>query len=96
MAKERIYEATFEQWVNAPRRTQIGKGKRLRIFERDNGRCRRCESRQNLEIDHIIPRVCGGTNDDSNLRLLCRKCNIARNIGAVTLADGSIVWRSRA
>lgn len=26
-------------------------------------------------IDHIIPRKRGGTNDESNLRLLCFSCN---------------------
>lgn len=30
-------------------------------------------------IDHIIPEVAGGTDDESNLRLLCRPCNSSKN-----------------
>lgn len=29
-------------------------------------------------IDHIIPRHRGGTNDESNLQLLCRSCNVKK------------------
>ena len=28
-----------------------------------------------FEVDHILPRHLGGTNDKNNLQLLCRKCN---------------------
>ena len=28
-----------------------------------------------FEIDHLIPRIKGGTNDIDNLTLSCRKCN---------------------
>ncbi len=34
-----------------------------------------CGSRYQLEIDHIVPRALGGTDDPSNLRCLCRNHN---------------------
>jgi 5-methylcytosine-specific restriction endonuclease McrA len=55
---------------------------RNKVFSRDKGRCTyisaggvRCNSRWNLQIDHIIPRARGGDNVISNLRLLCGKHN---------------------
>jgi 5-methylcytosine-specific restriction endonuclease McrA len=37
---------------------------------------RRCSSRFGLEIDHVVPLGRGGSNDISNLRLLCRAHNL--------------------
>jgi 5-methylcytosine-specific restriction endonuclease McrA len=55
---------------------------RDRVFERDGGRCtykgpdgKRCGSRRNLQVDHIIPYARGGKHTLSNLRLLCAKHN---------------------
>jgi len=49
------------------------------LMKKAEGRCmhldpksqRRCNSRYQLQKDHIVPLACGGTNDISNLRLLC-------------------------
>lgn len=55
---------------------------RRKVFRRDGERCtfvadsgRRCSSRKFLELDHIIPRAKGGTDDDDNLRVRCRAHN---------------------
>ncbi|PIP83132.1 MAG: hypothetical protein CO113_17570 [Elusimicrobia bacterium CG_4_9_14_3_um_filter_62_55] len=53
------------------------------VWIRDEGCCayiddegRRCESRDFLEIDHVVPHALGGSSDDAgNLRLLCRAHN---------------------
>ncbi len=61
------------------RRSKIPESKRQRIFRRDGHLCLKCwtgGSKDNpLTIDHIIPRVKGGTNDDDNLQTLCLDCN---------------------
>lgn len=48
---------------------------RRRIFRRDGKRCRICNSGHRLTIDHIIPVVKGGGNEDENLQVLCHNCN---------------------
>lgn len=57
------------------RRKVISAGKKARVMERDGRRCRLCSSTDRLEIDHVIPVVHGGTNEESNLQVLCWKCN---------------------
>lgn len=44
------------------------------------GYCRTSSSitGQPLTVDHIIPRARGGTDDESNLWLACRRCNEAK------------------
>lgn len=32
----------------------------------------------NLTIEHVLPRIRGGTDDESNLRLACKPCNEAK------------------
>ena len=51
---------------------------RLRIFQRDNNRCIKCGSTNNLTIDHIISVYRGGDNSDGNLQTLCNICNAGK------------------
>ncbi len=54
------------------------------LWHRSNGQCeyvdsetgKKCTCRRNLERDHIIPLALGGSNELSNLRLLCRTHNL--------------------
>ena len=51
---------------------------RFAILSRDNFKCQYCGISGNnseLEVDHKIPISCGGTNDLSNLKTSCFKCN---------------------
>lgn len=41
--------------------------------------CLRCESTENLQMDHIISVRFGGTSTQDNLQTLCRKCNITKS-----------------
>lgn len=43
-------------------------------LESKNG-CRKCGSKERLTIDHVIPRIRGGTDDLWNLQCLCFSCN---------------------
>lgn len=66
-----------------------GRAKRLAVFDRDEWRCGLCGRRSgepytnsrgkpaltSLEVDHIVPRSKGGTNDMDNLQTLCSSCN---------------------
>lgn len=51
---------------------------RPQILARDNYTCQQCgadESTVKLHIDHIVPLAKGGSNDPSNLQVLCQPCN---------------------
>ena len=44
---------------------------RREVWRRDQGKCVKCGSRENLEYDHIIPVSKGGSNTARNIELLC-------------------------
>lgn len=56
----------------------ITKVQRDRIIARDKGKCVECGSGHKIHIDHIVPVSKGGTSDDKNLRVLCKKCNLKK------------------
>lgn len=47
---------------------------RLAILQRDGYECHYCGDVA-TEVDHVIPRVNGGTEDPDNLVASCMKCN---------------------
>jgi 5-methylcytosine-specific restriction endonuclease McrA len=61
---------------------------RVRVFERDNYRCRYCGFDMTLHfpyphlmvmtVDHVIPRHRGGTNAIENLVTCCYRCNFEK------------------
>jgi HNH endonuclease len=56
-------------------RERIPESVRLFVWQRDEGKCVRCGSRERLEFDHIIPVALGGSNTERNIQLLCERCN---------------------
>ena len=64
-------------------RIRIPEHVQIEVWRRDGGKCTRCDSRENLEYDHIIPLSRGGSNTTRNIELLCEKCNRSKgaNIG---------------
>lgn len=59
-------------------RIRISEEVRIEVWRRDQGRCVRCGSRENLEYDHIVPVSKGGGNTARNIELLCQDCNRAK------------------
>lgn len=53
---------------------------RREIFKRDEAKCTNCGSKHALQIEHIVPFILGGTHEPSNLKLLCRSCNLRQGI----------------
>lgn len=66
----------------APKRKPLPPSLRWQIIQRDNYHCTACGSPAHkgnrLEVDHIHPVSQGGTNDPTNLRTLCQRCNQGR------------------
>ncbi len=60
------------------------------LSARERGKCARCtvafsELTEVHHIDHIVPLIEGGSNDISNLQLLCSKCNLEKKDSLVTV-----------
>lgn len=55
-----------------PRRVNVN---RREVLDRDGHICAACGSINDLQIDHIIPVSRGGSDDMSNLQILCGPCN---------------------
>ena len=51
---------------------------RYEVIRRAAGRCEACgvsSKDTQIDVDHIVPRARGGSNDPTNLQALCRTCN---------------------
>jgi hypothetical protein len=60
-------------------RTPIPEAVRSEVWRRDLGRCVQCNSKENLQFDHLIPIDKGGATSVANLQLLCRSCNLKKH-----------------
>lgn len=61
------------------------RGNRLRdrVEARAGGRCEYCHAPQSVcgyrfHLEHVAPRVAGGSHDDGNRALACAACNLAK------------------
>lgn len=45
---------------------------------RDGAACAKCGSTEKLTVDHIVPMIRGGSDDLSNLQILCKRCNSSK------------------
>lgn len=53
---------------------------RYQVLRRDAWKCRQCNRRGRLEVDHIVPMHRGGKKYDfANLQTLCRDCHFAKS-----------------
>lgn len=57
---------------------------RLRILARDRHLCQPCKRKGRIkagnEVDHIVPKAKGGTDDEGNLQVTCRDCHRDKTI----------------
>jgi hypothetical protein len=72
-------EAERPSWQDRLASRRVPDSMRAAVLVRDGGRCRRCRSAINLEMDHIVPISKGGKTEESNLQTLCRRCNSAKS-----------------
>lgn len=67
---------------------------RLAIYLRDSFRCLYCcadlhsADPRDITLDHLTPKVDGGSNDPSNLVTACRSCNCSRQDKSLLLFAG--------
>lgn len=67
-------------------------------FYKQNGKCRECGTRLDLQADHIIPKEKGGDDRLNNFQLLCRRCNVIKRPshkkGGLTYltAESALMW----
>jgi ATP adenylyltransferase len=62
-------------------RSPISGSVKYRVLTRARGRCECCgahEHQRALEVDHIIPRNQGGSDNITNLQALCFRCNAGK------------------
>jgi hypothetical protein len=60
---------------------QIPRVTQFRVLKRENQICSICGKSvkdEDVEFDHIIPWIKGGSSDEYNIRLLCKDCNRKR------------------
>lgn len=53
--------------------------RRARIYAKTNWRCFYCIEAPAEHLDHMHPKIRGGSNDDANMIGACRSCNIRKN-----------------
>lgn len=47
-----------------------------KISDRDGAVCKHCLTKEDLSINHIVPKCIGGEYSYENLEILCRRCNV--------------------
>ena len=81
-------------YVRVPRRLNIPLTRRT-VMIRDNYTCQYCgaqPSRSSLTIDHVVPKVRGGSTGWDNVVCACKDCNLRK--GANTPKEANMYLRS--
>ena len=63
--------------VRVARRRQAVLSRRA-VFARDDHTCQYCGAKENLSIDHVMPRSRGGGDSWDNVTTACMRCNVRK------------------
>ena len=72
-----------ERRVRPTKRVPWPKGLKRRLMRRQDNTCSYCRYPRravSMDIDHMIPVIRGGSNDESNLQVICRPCNLRKGL----------------
>lgn len=72
---ERLCDLGLAAWSKEGSSAAPRKGREAQVWKRAGSKCENCGSRYALQVDHRVPKAWGGSDEMSNLRLLCRSCN---------------------
>jgi len=90
-----VFDGQEEYWVKRRIMNRAEKTRKEQYMEKQKFRCNICKELFKhdsvVELDHIIPKVCGGTDDAKNLQVLHRHCHNTK-----TRTDGSLDQRHHA
>jgi hypothetical protein len=79
-----VYQLQLHRPSDLPRAPALKAADRSAAYRalaaRDGKACYYCGSIGRLEVDHVLPRSRGGSNELGNLRLACAPCNAAKGV----------------
>jgi len=85
------------EWTGKTDDTQPPSRVRVRVFEREHGRCHRCTRKiqpgEKWTLEHLTALINGGQNRESNLGLTCDWCLPFKN--AQDVSEKSKVYRKK-
>lgn len=89
---------SVEEWFGATPNTAVPPRVRLRVFDRDGGKCtcgcgRRITAADKWETDHIIAIINGGENREKNLCTLLKPCHDLKT--GKDVAEKSVIYSIR-
>ena len=83
-----------ERETKMNRGTEFERNRKIMIKNNPDAKCEECGATINLELHHIVPVACGGSNEQSNLKVLCHKCHANQPAHAEAIKTGQKAIRS--
>ena len=81
--KEKVLAKNQKRRLNEKQTEQFFISKKF-IENLYSSECVVCGSRENIQMDHIVPITRGGTHSEGNLQPLCRSCNSSKKDKTMT------------
>jgi hypothetical protein len=72
-----IFKNCLVSSVNRKNRFSLSANKKILValLHKYKFKCVKCDKKDDLTIDHVVPVSKGGTDEYSNLQILCKACN---------------------